>query len=182
MSVRIRLPIVLVAVALAATGVVSGDERKPPRAPSEKEIALSTLLVEKLGPDAATIEVVVEGDKVLLSGDVEERVTRELAGEVARSFDGIRKASNRVRAANAPRIPEGYLLREGLDAELERRVEKALKRADLALSKLLSIEAADGVVAIRGDVSDASRRARALSVAREVPGVTLILDLVRVSN
>jgi len=156
-------------------------DQKPPREPTEREKAVSALLVAKLGEDAATIKVVIQRDKAALSGQVENRVTMELATEVALSFEGIRGTSNRIRARKAPTLPDGQLLREGLDAELERRVSKAIRRVDPEAGKALEVEAADGVVSVRGQLS-AARRARALATAQGVPGVTFVLDLVRVGN
>ncbi|HLF55988.1 MAG TPA: BON domain-containing protein [Thermoanaerobaculia bacterium] len=182
MGGRNRATWIGLAVLLVAGAAGAARKGEAPRAPSEREAAIGALLVEKLGADARTIRVVVQEDKVVLSGEVVERVTQELAAEVAASFEGVRSTTNRVNAKNAPHLPEGQLLREGQDAELERRVQKALKVSDAESSKALEVEAADGVVCVRGQVADAERHLRALETARAVPGVTWVLDLVRVSN
>jgi hyperosmotically inducible protein len=173
-----RSTAIALTLALAASAAVAGTEAARPPAPREESIA--ALLVAKLGSDASTIRVAVMRDRVVLSGEVEDRITQELASEVAASFAGVRSVTNRVEAHNAPGLPEGQLLREGQDAELERRVEKALKHADRASAKALEVEAVDGVVCVRGQLADAELHALALATARAVPGVTTVLDLVRV--
>ena len=169
-------------VALLAATAAGATPTSKPRALSPQEQAISALLVSKLGADARTIQVAVVRDKVHLSGNVVERVTQELAGEVAASFPGVRAVSNRVAARKAPRLPDGQLLREGQDAELERRVQKALKTADEESAKALEVEVADGVVCVRGEVADSERHALAVATARAVPGVAFVLDLVRVGR
>jgi osmotically-inducible protein OsmY len=169
--------------ALFATAAGAGPTpAAKPRALTPQEQAVSALLVSKLGSDARTIRVAVTRDKVYLTGDVVERVTQELAGEVAASFPGVRAVSNRVSARKAPHLPDGQLLREGQDAELERRVQKALKSADEQSARTLEVEAADGVVCVRGEVADSERHALAVATARAVPGVAIVLDLVRVGR
>lgn len=186
MGVRSTAALILIAALTAAGAGAAGSRAKDKAAklpPSEREVALSALLVEKLGRDASTIAVALSaGGRASLSGAVQERVTQELAPEVAFSFGGVTSVSNRIEARKAPRLPDGQLMREGQDAELERRVQKAIKVADPELSRLVEIEVADGVVAIRGVAPDAERHERAVATARGVPGVTWIIDLVRVGE
>jgi osmotically-inducible protein OsmY len=168
--------------ALAGAGAAA-DASVKVRQPSEREAALAALLVEKLGDDAATIAVALsDRGRVALTGAVEERVTQELAPEVAFSFGGVTSVSNRVEARKAPRLPDGQLMREGQDAELERRVEKAVRIAVPEIARGVEIEVADGVVAVRGIARDATVRARLLETVRDVPDVTWIIDLVRVGE
>ncbi len=57
--------------------------------------------------------------------------------------------------------------------ELQTDVSAAL-RSDGAVDSALGVSAHEGVVTLSGSVTDAAERTAALTVARQVPGVTLV--------
>ncbi len=189
----------LAALALAALAAAPAACYRPaPSAPAEdpalRERVADALLTErvrvkllgKLGTDALGIDVAAAGDRVRLSGTVAARVTQELAEEVARSVPGVRRVDNRI-ALELRRDRPGPVGRAAAEAERELN-DAALEsqvKADL-LGELgrwaleLEVEAADGVVSLRGWVPDAARERLALATARDVRGVERVIDLIRI--
>lgn len=143
-------------------------------------------LLAELGTDALGAEIAAEGSRVLLSGAVGERSTQELAEEVAASVSGVRRVDNRI--ALEPREggsgPVGRAAseaeRELRDAALESRVKSALLGELGRWALEIEVEAADGVVSLRGWVPDRERRKLALDAARDVRGVERVIELIRV--
>ena len=170
-----------VALALAGAGLAVSAGAVDPEEARTRERSIEKTLVERLGPDAATIRVVSLGRRVILAGEVEQRVTAELSGEVALSLDGVGDVSNRVKARRDIELVDGKLLLEGEDAQLEIEVKRALWReVGETTARALEVEAVDGVVSLRGTALDDSHRTQALASAAHVPGVRSVLDLLRV--
>jgi len=157
------------------------SEQAQQEAARQREAEIEQYLVQRLGDDASTIRVVLVGTRAVLTGDVQERVTQELAKEVVLSLDDVRSAANRIHARYDPTILEGQALLEGKDAELEIRVKRALMRsAGEKTARQLEVESVDGVISLRGTVDDPTHRDLALKVAGETTGVRQVLDLVSV--
>lgn len=181
----------LLLLALAAAGCPPSPPRVTtgPQTASVADALLServrTQLLRKLGSDALGIEISAEGHRIDLDGEVSERSTQELAEEVAKSVRGVRRVRNRISLSPRPgQTPlargVGAAEREVLDATLESRVKAALL-SELGRRALdIEVEAADGVVSLRGWVPDAQRKELALSTAAAVSGVTETIDLIRV--
>ena len=133
------------------------------------------------GEDAKQIEVKIEGSTATLTGTVSERSTQELAEEVARSIPGVTSVNNQLTGPQAQGLDK--LRTEALDAALEMTVKGALVRdSGASVADALEIEAADGVVSLRGTVSTSDSRNSALGVAGRVDGVRKVVDLVEVSS
>ena len=132
------------------------------------------------GEDAKQIQVKIEGSTATLTGTVSERSTQELAEEVARSIPGVTSVNNQLTGPRAQGLDK--LRTEALDAALEMSVKGALVRdAGASVADALEIEAADGVVSLRGTVSTGDSRNSALATAGRVDGVRKVVDLVEVS-
>ncbi|MGK2859587.1 MAG: BON domain-containing protein [Thermoanaerobaculia bacterium] len=131
------------------------------------------------GEDAKLIEVKIEGSTATLTGTVSERSTQELAEEVARSIPGVTSVNNRLTGPQARGLDK--LRTEAMDAALEMSVKGALVRdAGSSVAQALEIEAADGVVSLRGTVSTGESRNGALATAGRVEGVRKVVDLIEV--
>lgn len=146
---------------------------------SRLEIRIRQTLVERLGDDAKTIQVAVNGKKAYLTGTVNERVTQEFAKEIALSFDEIDSATNRIEARKAPRLDQGQAFVEGTDAELEFKLRRALGDVLGPLVKALQIEVVDGIASLRGTLPDLDRKMLALSTTKNFTGIRDTLDLIR---
>ncbi len=159
-----------------AGSAVAGDDV------AEREAAIRARLVDRLGPDAADIRVLVDGKKVFLVGDLAERSTQELAKEVALSFPGVRKVVNRIVAANDAGLGGGQLGAEAKDSALESQVKGTLLTEIGRYAGDVEVEACDGVVSLRGALPDAQRKELALKVAAGVGGVSRVVDLLSVAD
>lgn len=187
---------VLTAAALTAAALAAGCYRPapspPPADPAEARVADALLtetvrskLLDKLGSGALGIDVVARGDLVLLTGAVEERSTQELAFEVAKSVPGVRRVDNKIglvpRTGGPGAVGRATAAtgRELGDADLESQVKSRLLGEIGRWALEIEVEAADGVVSLRGWVPDAAREKIALDTARGVRGVREVIDLIR---
>jgi len=140
---------------------------------------VKALLVKNLaGADGMRISVEVNGAVVTLTGTVNERASMKLADEVARSVEGVKTVSNKI-ALNA-----GAAQQDGLEARIkdtllegEVRVRMLREAGESALK--VELEAADGVVSVRGTVPDAARKEVLLKTVRGTPGVREVIDLLK---
>lgn len=171
--------LVALVLALGASGNAMAADTKDTAA---QEQALQTLLVDKLGPDAKTIRVVIDGTKVRLFGKVAERSTKELAEEVVRSARGDCDIANDLKAKNEKKLFGGKSIQEGEDTALEVTVKSKLGDELGDYNKAIEVEAADGVVSLRGELPDEARRGYALKAARSVDGVKKVIDLIKIKS
>ena len=161
---------------------------EPSPAPTA-EARLQALLVDKLGDDAATIRVVMNGREAILLGQVARRATRELAEEVALFADWIDDVDNKLTLAGVRVGGSGVAATaekaaaktsdESDDSLIESRVKGRLVSEIGRRARKIEVEVAEGVVCLRGTVPDESRRDVALRAAAGVPGVERVIDLLR---
>lgn len=141
-----------------------------------KTVAVKIHLIDKLGVDALGISVAVAGDKATLSGTVSTAAQRSRAEEVALSVEGIRSVENEVTEktpANAVAATETAVR----NASLELKVKTVLLKEVGANALKIEVEAADGVVSLRGKVTDPDMARVAVRKVREVEGVKKVVDL-----
>lgn len=184
--------VVAVAVVLGAVAASIGQEA-PAATSQEKALTLeqqvTTMLVNKLGDDAATIRVVVDNKgKAVLVGTTTRRSTQELAKEVALFVPGVKKVQNKVEYV--PAAPEGNVAEkavattgdEASDSGLETSVKYQLNREVGKTAWKIEVEAVEGVVSLRGTVPDQARLDIALKTAAGVKGVKQVVDLLRIEK
>jgi len=179
----------LAVVALASVAMMSSCSRfgKGGDSPAwALEAKVKLALLEKLGTDGLKVKVDIVGTKVILSGEVSKRSTEELAEEVALSVAGVKKVDNRLKvvaqggAAGPVERAVRDAAREVDDAMLESRVKLAIANEVGGRVTRIEVEATDGVVSLRGTVPDRERRDLAVRAAKGVPGVTKVVDLLKV--
>jgi osmotically-inducible protein OsmY len=148
------------------------------------------MLVNKLGPVAATIRVVVDNKgKVMLVGTAAHRSTQELAKEVALFVPGVKKVENKVEYVPAA-VAEGNTAEKAMektgdeasDSGLESSVKYHLNREIGKTAWKIEVEAVEGVVSLRGTVPDQARHDIALKTAESVKGVKQVVDLLRIGE
>ena len=176
--------ILVLLAAAAASGVraQAAGEQDPTLL---KEIEVRDALLEKGGKAAVGIRVTVDGQKAILTGEVPTRAAQEIAEEVALSVDGIKSVENRLKVVPPPggstpdKGPES-LDEEVMDAKLESKVKRHLYNEIGKRARQIEVEAAEGVVSLRGEVPDESRKQLALATAGKVKGVKRVIDLLKV--
>jgi osmotically-inducible protein OsmY len=145
------------------------------------ELKVKAALLEKLGTDALGIKVAVVGDKVTLTGAVSKRSTEELAEEVARSVEGVKKVDNRLEVVESAQS-SGNVENEASDSLLESKVKMALASEIGRHAWKVEVEATDGVVSLRGTVPDRQRHEIAVKTAKETKGVRKVVDLLKTAD
>jgi hyperosmotically inducible protein len=175
-------------VVTGCAGTVPGA-RSPAADPDVTNAAIRAdvyvALLEKLGRDGLPIDVEVHGSQAVLTGQVDQRSTQELAEEVALSVSGIRSVDNRVTVAEeASRTPVGQAVShtelEVQDAVLEARVGRALLAEIGRYAFDVEVESTDGAVSLRGTLPDQERKSLALRTVEKISGVKKVVDLLRV--
>ena len=152
------------------------------------ENAIRLALLEKLGRDGLGIKVDVDRGRAKLTGQVDKRSTQDLAEEVAKTVPGVQGVDDDVtnREEAAPGAPVarvvGHAERKVDDAVLEIRVGKNLLQEIGRYALDLEIEVSDGVASLRGTLPDRERKSLALRAARDVSGVSKVIDLLKVQD
>ena len=139
-------------------------------------------LLNKLGTDSLHVDVDSNAGALMLKGTVDKRETRELAGTIAKSVDGVTSVQNDILLEASVENPDkagvaaGEAEAEVKDAVLATRVRLALVRKMGADGFKIGTEAADGVVTLRfGPDFTAARREVATKAIKYVTGVTKVL-------
>jgi osmotically-inducible protein OsmY len=144
------------------------------------ESMVAAKLVDVFGNDGKTIRVTWVDGKAILTGKVVERSTQELAEQVALYFPEVKKVDNQLKAEKDRNIIDCQLKDESMDATLESEAKSALAGEIGSHAKDIEVEAADGVIAIRGSVPDESRHKLALDSLKKNSKITKVIDLLRV--
>jgi osmotically-inducible protein OsmY len=163
-AIAVALP--LVAAAQSATDV---------------EATISAKLVEVFGDDAKTIRVTFVDGKAILTGKVVARSTQELAEQVALYFPEVKKADNQLAAENDRSLTKGQMKDEAADAGLESAAKGALASEIGTYATDIEVEAADGVVSLRGTVPDDVRHKLAIDAMKRIKEIAKVVDLLRVN-
>lgn len=167
-----------IAPILALTLVLPALAASP--SPVDVESKVSAKLVEAFGDDARTIRITYVDGKAILTGKVVERSTQELAEQVALFFPEVSRVDNQLSAEKDRNLMEGQLQDEGMDAALESEAKAALAGEIGSHAKDINVEAAEGVVALRGTVPDETRHKLAVDSMSKVKGISKTIDLLRV--
>lgn len=132
--------------------------------------AAITALKWKTSVPADRIKVSVSKGWVTLDGDVDWHFQKESVDEAVRPLLGVRGVFNQIIIK--PRASA---------ADVKSRIESAFRRSAELDAKKVRVEAHDGKVTLRGDVSSWAERQAAARTAWSAPGVTQVEDLITVS-
>lgn len=118
------------------------------------------------GADFYAMQVRVQDGVVTLRGNVRNSARRIDAELLARRIRGVLEVRNELIS----------------DDELEIEVERALRRDDRIVIQDAHIQAVLGLVALRGRVATAQQRDLAAQIARHVPGVQAVNNLLEIDS
>lgn len=176
------LTIALAALLGASTALVAAEAEADWKLGLEVKLELLT----KLGADGLGVDVDAAEGVVTLSGEVEKRETRELAGTVAGSVDGVRRVDNRL-TLEAAENEAGKGKIESELAEAGREVEDGLLETKLRLALIdrlgrdgfrIGTEAASGVVTLEIPKDlDRDRGREAVKIAHGLAGVKKVVTI-----
>jgi hypothetical protein len=180
-----RFALRALALVFAASVLLAGAARAQDENPDWSiTLRVKLALLQKLGTDALHIEVITSEREVQLAGTVKKRETRELAGEVARSVEDVKKVRNDVRLV-PPKKGEGKVEAAASEAEAELADAVLESKAQLALIEKfgsdgfrVSVEAASGVLTLEfPDDIAADRRRDMVGLVEDVGGAKRVVTL-----
>ena len=144
-------------------------------------------LLDKLGMDTRHVDVEVRDRTVRLSGTVDKRETKELAGTVAFGVRGVSRVENALKLDAAVANPSragaavGEADAEVKDALLETRLRLALVDKMGGDGFRIGTNAASGVVTLSfDDAFETDRRDRAVAIATGMAGVSKVVSVDKV--
>jgi osmotically-inducible protein OsmY len=139
-------------------------------------------LLRKLGTDTLHLDVDSLGGTVRLTGTVDKRETKELAGTVAMSVRGVHRVENGIRLEAAVANPSqagaavGEADAEVKDAVLETKLRLALINKMGSDGFKIGTDAANGVVTLSFDSAfNSDSRERAVAIATDMRGVSKVV-------
>lgn len=130
----------------------------------------AALAAEPALADAA-IEVDPSGSAVVLQGEVPHALARARAIEIARSVPGVQSVVDRMTVAVAERT----------DAQIRSDLVAALRLDPVVDRFQIGIAIDQGRVTLSGNVDSTRERLRAVEIARTLPGVVAVRDLIGVA-
>jgi osmotically-inducible protein OsmY len=179
----------LALIGIALLGITAAQAAATPRPAATQADWTTTLkvklaLLNKLGTDTLHIDVASLGGTVRLTGRVEKRETKELAGTVAMSVRHVDSVENGIRLEAAVADPSkagaavGEAEAEVKDALLETRLRLALIDKMGSDGFTVGTDAASGVVTLSFDHAFSSgSRERAVAIATGMAGVSKVVSI-----
>ena len=164
-------------------------EAKPAATEADLRTTLNVqlALLNKLGSDSMHVDVEARDRTVRLSGTVEKRETKELAGTVAFGVRGVTRVENALRLEAAVSNPSqasaavGEADAEVKDALLETRLRLALVDKMGRDGFRIGTDAASGVVTLSFDEAfETARRDHAVAIATGMSGVSKVVSIDKV--
>lgn len=190
MSLRSISTISALAVALAVVGTrttTAFQTPRPAQAPQMTDGAIEDRIEYRLATNTLVkkydINVKVDAGKVMLTGTVATEAQKTEAAKVAR-IDGVKDVQNAIavdRDADktlADRAKNG-MNRAGeaiTDAWITTKVKWMFVGDDLLEGSNINADTKDHVVTLKGTVRTAAGKARAVALAKDVDGVTRVVD------
>ena len=161
---------------------------------AQSDSGITTAVKSKLAADdtvkAYNIDVDTKDKVVTLRGDVGTAAARERAVELARSTEGVRDVVDvlALGPATAPTtgVADGDRKDADNDANLvgDAAITGAIKTKMLADSDVgglkIDIDTTDGVVVLKGNVSSAAEKRKAVQIARGTDGVKSVKDQLKI--
>jgi|SRR5581483_11746099 len=117
------------------------------------------------------VKVTVSKGWVTLEGDVEWYYQKRAAEEAVEKLAGVRGVTNNIRIVTTA-------IRA---ADVKEKIEAALKRNAELDAKKIMVETSDGKVTLRGTVRSWIERQDAENAAWAAPGVTKVVDEIRIA-
>jgi len=138
---------------------------------TDPEIARAALAALKAELPASweTIKPVVHEGRVFLEGAVEWQFQRERAESAIRRVPGVANVRNSIRVV--PRVAA---------ADIKHKIEDAFRRNAAIDAEQISVEARGAEIILRGEVRSWAERDQAQESAWSAPGVTNVINELRV--
>lgn len=131
---------------------------------------------------AYDIDVTVDDGRVILAGQVENGIERDLAEEIAQGVDGVAGVENRIRVEGekARRTEPSPFYRSVKDATLTARVKSNLLWNQYTDGTDIDVDTDDGIVILKGVVASEMEKKLAVQIAENTRGVRKVREALRV--
>jgi hyperosmotically inducible protein len=162
---------------------------------AQSDSGITTAVKSKLAADdtvkAYNIDVDTKDRVVTLRGDVGTAAARERAVELARATEGVRDVVDVLAVGPAAAPTTGVADSDRKDAGDDdgnlvgdAAITAAVKTKMLADSDVgglkIDIDTTDGVVVLKGNVSSAAEKRKAVQIARDTDGVKTVKDQLKI--
>lgn len=150
---------------------------------------IESALLLNPGLDALAVDARIESGIARLHGYVATDIERDLAGDIVRSFEGVREVRNHLRVdaeralahATTPNADERRGFRESVhDVTLAARIKSRLRDDPHTRKQAITVDSSDGVVTLSGAVASDRERELAVRIARTTSGSERVIDRIRV--
>jgi hyperosmotically inducible protein len=165
-------------VTLIALGSLAGCSATAVKSPDVQDSIRKSL------DQASLKDVTVSQDRdkgiVTLGGQVVTEDDKSQAASIAKSFAGTQVVADQIGVVPVGIENEAKTVNSDLDAGIESNLDAALIQD--RLHKTVKYEVKNGVVTLSGEVNSESKRARAETVATQVPNVQQVVNDLQVRN
>jgi hyperosmotically inducible protein len=165
-------------VTLIALGSLAGCSATAVKSPDVQDSIRKSL------DQASLKDVTVSQDRdkgiVTLGGQVVTEDDKSQAASIAKSFAGTQVVADQIGVVPVGIENEAKTVNSDLDAGIESNLDAALIQD--RLHKTVKYEVKNGVVTLSGEVNSESKRARAETVATQVPNVQQVVNDLQVKN
>lgn len=136
------------------------------------------------------IDTDVENGVVYLKGAVESDIDRDLAGEIAKSIDGVTDVENELVLDKAKALearasedsnPAKSFKQKVTNATLTARVKTQLLLNGNTSGMQIDVDSADGIVTLSGEVDSAQEKELAVRIAENTDGTVSVVDRLTVT-
>lgn len=129
------------------------------------------------------LDVDVDGGVVRLTGQVENGIDRDLAGEIARGLDGVSKVENQIqiKGENTNRKEPSHFYQTVKDATLTARVKSNLLWNQHTDGLKIDVDSSEGMVTLKGNVRSDAEKELAVQIAENTRGVRIVKDKLTVN-
>lgn len=182
------MPIIfLTVISFAANKVILAGDTSPAKKEntvSDGWIQSKLVTAYSLNEHLSTydIDVKVENRMVILAGQVENGIERDLAEEIAQGVDGVAGVENRIEVAGekAVRTESSSFYRSVQDATLTARVKSNLLWNQYTDGTDIDVDTDNGIVTLKGVVASEMEKKLAVQIAENTRGVRRVQETLRV--
>jgi osmotically-inducible protein OsmY len=182
---KINLRMGLLALGILTIPLLAGPQ-SPAAAASDAWIQTQLVttygLNEHLNPFA--IDVAVRNGDVALTGEVDTGIEKDLAGQIAKSVDGVKSVKNDllvVGQSGREREPSAFY-RAVTDATLTAKVKSNLLWNEHVSGTDIAVSSENGVVTLEGSVGSEAERDLAVQLSRNTGGVESVQNRLTVQK
>jgi hyperosmotically inducible periplasmic protein len=178
--------------AAATTGTSASPSSPPPPVAASDDARLTTSIQSKYFMDdrikGRHIVVTTNGGVVTLTGEIADDTERAEALLLARTTEGVQRVEDNLTislpsapaASTAAPSPTATAPAADTDSALADRIKSQLAADNQVKDAPIDVTAKNGVVTLQGTVPTRAAKARALTVARGIDGVTQVVERIQV--